>query len=96
MNIKKLWLALSLAGLALGASACKDDDSCAALTKQICEGSGISCDAAKTWLDKEMVGPNDEKLSGEERSMACKMILDEKDALTGYKEKAKSDLAAKK
>lgn len=75
---------------------CGKDDTCESLSKQICEGAGVSCDATRAWLDKEMVGPNDEKLNAQERAAACKMIQDDKDAMTGFREKAKSDLAAAK
>jgi len=86
-----LILSLSLSGLA----ACGKDDSCAELAGKITSASKASDGAVKSWLDKELTGPNDEKLSGDERGQACKMILGEKDALAGYVEKAKVDLAGK-
>ena len=84
--------ALSLSGLA----ACGKDDSCADLTKKISSATKASDSAIKSWLDKELTGPDDEKLSGDERGQACKMILGEKEALAGYVEKAKVDLAGAK
>ena len=83
-------LALSLSGLA----ACGKDDACAELTGKIASATKAPDAAVKSWMDKELTGPDDEKLSGDERVMACKMIMDEKDALTGYIEKARVDLAA--
>jgi hypothetical protein len=83
-------LALSLAGLA----ACGEDDACAELTSKIASATKASASAIKSWMDQELTGPDDEKLSGDERGQACKMIMGEKDALTGYVEKAKVDLAA--
>jgi hypothetical protein len=85
-------LALSLSGLA----ACGKDDACAELTGKIVSATKASESAVNAWMDKELTGPNDEKLSGDDRGQACKMIMGEKDALTGYVEKAKVDLAAAK
>ena len=87
-----LVLALSLSGLA----ACGKDDSCADLAGKITSATKASDSAVKGWLDKELTGPDDEKLSGDERGQACKMIMGEKDALTGYIEKARVDLAGAK
>jgi len=83
---------LSLTGLA----ACSKGDPCGELAGKVTSATKASDSAVKAWLDKELTGPNDEKLSGDDRGQACKMILDEKDALTGYIEKAKTDLAAAK
>ena len=90
-TISILVLSLSLTGLA----ACGKDDSCADLAGKVASASKASDGAVKSWLDKELTGPNDEKLSGDDRAQACKMILGEKDALAGYIEKAKVDLAGK-
>jgi hypothetical protein len=84
-------LSLSLATLA----ACGKGDPCGELAGKVTSATKAPDSAVKAWLDKELTGPNDEKLSGDDRAQACKMILDEKDALTGYIEKAKTDLAAK-
>ena len=86
-----LVLSLSLSGLA----ACGKGDSCADLAGKVASATKAPDGAVKSWLDKELTGPNDEKLSGDERGQACKMILGEKDALAGYVEKAKVDLAGK-
>ena len=90
-KISILVLSLSLTGLA----ACSKGDPCADLAGKVASASKASDGAVKSWLDKELTGPNDEKLSGDERGQACKMILGEKDALAGYVEKAKVDLAGK-
>jgi hypothetical protein len=90
-TISILVFSLSLTGLA----ACGNDDSCAELAGKVASASKASDGAVKSWLDKELTGPNDEKLSGDDRGQACKMILGEKDALAGYIEKAKVDLAGK-
>jgi hypothetical protein len=85
-------LALSLSGLA----ACGKDDACAELTGKIASATKASDSAIKSWMDKELTGPDDVKLTGDDRGQACKMIMGEKDALTGYVEKATVDLAGAK
>ena len=87
-----LVLSLSLASLA----ACGKGDPCGELAGKISSASKASEPAVKAWMDKELTGPNDEALSGDDRAQACKMILDDKDALSGYVEKGKTDLAAAK
>lgn len=91
-KIAILVLSLSLTGLV----ACGKDDSCADLAGKITSATKASDGAVKAWMDKELTGPDDQKLSGDDRSQACEMILGEKDALAGYIEKAKSDLAGQK
>jgi len=83
-------------GLSLGAAACggSGGGACDQLNKKLCSGNDKAyCDKTRAWLDKEMVGPNDEKLSSDEANMACKLIASDKDALAAYRHKATSDLA---
>jgi hypothetical protein len=76
--------------------ACKKDDSCAQVAKQICEAGALSCDQTKTWLEKQMTGPDDKPLDEGQRETACKMLLGEKEALAGYRAQALRDLGAAK
>ena len=92
LKLAILVLSLSLTGLA----ACGKGDPCSELAGKVTSATKASDSAVKAWLDKELTGPDDGKLSGDDRAEACKMILGEKDALTGYIEKAKTDLAAAK
>ena len=83
---------LSLLSLSpgLGLAACGGGgNSCDTLAKKLCEGKDdATCTKTKAWLDSEMTGPNGEKLSSGEAAQACKMILDDKDALAAYKQQA--------
>jgi hypothetical protein len=90
--VKQLAFVLSFACLGL---ACSGKDPCDALVQEICRGGAISCDAAAAWLAREMVGPRQEPPSAGERAHGCRMLLDDRDALTGYREKAGSDLAGR-
>jgi hypothetical protein len=69
---------------------CKGGDSCAELVKKVCADGALPCDKVATWLDGEMTGPDQEKLSAEQKSGACKAILDDKEALAGYTKEAQS------
>jgi hypothetical protein len=83
--ISALGLALTLALGACGGGS----DSCDALAKKLCAGKDAeTCKKTKAWLDSEMTGPSDEKLSKDESSMACKMIMSDKDSLQAYTEQA--------
>lgn len=92
--MKKMLSLVFVAPALLGA--CKKDDSCAQVTKQICEEGKLDCGQTKTWLEKQMTGPDDKPLDGEQREAACKMLLGEKEALAGYREQAKRNLGAAK
>jgi len=88
-----LTLALSLAFAAAGCG--KDDKACDTLANKICDGKGDDyCKKTKAWLDKELVGPDGEKMSGNETGMACKMIMDDKEALAAYRNQAKRELSS--
>jgi hypothetical protein len=81
-------LSLGLA-LALGACGGGGGNSCDALAKKLCAGKDdATCKKTKAWLDSEMTGPNDEKLSSAESGAACKMIMDDKAALQAYTDQA--------
>jgi hypothetical protein len=92
--VKKMFTLVFVASALLGA--CNKDESCAQLTKQICEEGKLDCGQTKTWLEKQMTGPDDKPLDGEQREAACKMILGEKEALAGYREEAKRELGGAK
>ncbi len=83
-------------GLSLGLAACGSSggSACDDLNKKLCSGKDKAyCEKTHAWLTKEMVGPDDEKLSSDEANMACKMIAGDKDALAAYQMKSASDLA---
>jgi hypothetical protein len=94
--MKTLMMTLSLAlGLSFAVTACGGGggNACDDLAKKICEGKDDAyCKKARTWLDKEMVGPDDEKLSSDESNMACKMIAESKEVVTAYKNQAAKEL----
>lgn len=93
--MKTLMLTLSLAlGLSFTATACGGGgNACDDLAKKICDGKDEAyCKKTKEWLDKEMVGPDDKKLSGDEANMACKMIGESKEVVTAYKNQAAREL----
>lgn len=93
--MKTLMLTLSLAlGLSFTATACGGGGSaCDDLAKKICDGKDDAyCKKARTWLDKEMVGPDDEKLTSDEANMACKMIGESNEVVTAYKNQAAKEL----
>ena len=92
--MKKMLTLVFVASAFLGA--CGKDESCAQVTKQICEEGKLDCGKTKTWLEGQMTGPDDKPLDGEQREAACKMLLGEKEALAGYREQAKRDLGAAK
>ena len=92
--MKKMLTLAFVASALLGA--CKKDDSCAQVVKTVCEEGKLDCGQTKAWLEKEMTGPDDKPLDGDQREAACKMLLGEKDALAGYREQAKRDLGAAK
>ena len=76
-------------GLALTACGGGGGNSCDALAKKLCAGKDeASCKKTKEWLDSEMVGPDDKKLSSSESGAACKMIMDDKDIFEAYKAQA--------
>lgn len=89
---------LSLAFVASTAllGACGKDDSCAKVVKHVCEEGKVDCDKTKAWLEKQMTGPDDKPLGGDERQQVCKMLLEDKEALAGYTEQGKRDLGAAK
>ena len=89
-------LVLGTALAAMTLTACKKDDACSTLTKKICDGGSIACDKVGPWLDAQMTGPKHEALSASQKSGACNEILNDKDALTGFTESAKSALTANK
>jgi hypothetical protein len=88
-HMTKILATLSL-GLTLALGACGgSSDSCDALAKKLCAGKDAeTCKKTKAWLDSEMTGPDDKKLSSSEAGMACKMIMDDKDSLAAYTEQA--------
>lgn len=93
--MKTLILNLTLAlGLAATAAGCGGSDShCDNLVKKICDGKGDDyCKKTKAWLDKEFEGPNGEKLTQEESSAVCKMIVDDSDALAAYRSQANREV----
>jgi hypothetical protein len=92
--MKKMITLVFVAGAFLGA--CKKDDSCAQVSKQICEAGKLDCGKTRTWLEAQMTGPDDKPLDGEQREAACKMLLGDKEALAGYREQAVRDLGAAK
>ena len=90
--MKTITTAFAALALAVSVAACGGGgggNACDQLAKKLCEGKDdATCKKTKAWLDSEMTGPNDEKLSASESSTACKMILDDKDALQAYKDQA--------
>jgi hypothetical protein len=88
-HLKTIVTTLSIT-LALGLAACGGGgSSCDNLAKKLCEGKDdATCKKTRTWLDSEMTGPKGEKLSSSESNEACKMILDDADALAAYKGQA--------
>jgi hypothetical protein len=92
--MKKMLTLVFVASALLGA--CKKDDSCAQVIKQICEPGMLDCGKTKTWLEAQMTGPDDKPLDGEQRETACKMLLGEKEALAAYREQGVRDLGAAK
>ena len=90
--MKTLSLVLALASFTT-LTACGKDDPCAKLAKSICGDGKAPCDKVPAWIDSQMTGPNDEKLSDSDKGQACAMILGDKDALAGYGEAAKTELA---
>lgn len=77
-------------------SACGKDDSCAQVAKQICDETKLSCDQTRSWLQKQMTGPDDKPLDSAQSETACKMLLGDKEAMAAYREQAKTDLGAAK
>jgi len=94
--MKKLLVSLSLT-LGMVLSACGGGgNACDDLNKKICDGKDSSyCKKSREWLDKEMTGPDGEKLSSKEADMACKLIGEDKDVIGAYRAKAAEDLGAK-
>jgi len=93
--MKTLIASLTLAlGVAFTAAGCGGSDNhCDKLVKKICDGKGDDyCDKTKDWLEKEFEGPNGEKLTSEESSTVCKMIVDDSDALAAYRSQATREL----
>jgi len=90
----KMFASLTLAlGLLLPACGGGGGGACDDLNKKICEGKdGAYCKQTREWLDKEMTGPDGEKLSSSESDLACKMIGSDKDVIDAYRSKAASDL----
>jgi hypothetical protein len=81
--------------LAFGAAACGGSSGaeCDALAKKICDGKDEAyCKKARAWIDKEMVGPDGEKMSSEQTNMACKLIGEDKDVVAAYKRQAQKEL----
>lgn len=91
----KMFASLTLAlGLALTACGGGGGSACDDLNKKICEGKDSAyCKQTRDWLDKEMTGPDGEKLSSSESDLACKMIGEDKDIIDAYRSKAASDLS---
>jgi hypothetical protein len=88
-RMKQLKTIVAVLGLGLALGACSGGDSCEALNKKLCAGKDdAACKKTRAWLDSEMTGPDGKKLSSSESSEACKMILDDKDALEAYVKQA--------
>ena len=92
----KMFASLTLTlGLLLSACGGGGGGACDDLNKKICEGKdGAYCKQTRTWLDKEMTGPDGEKMSSDESNLACKMIGADKESIDAFRSKAASDLAA--
>jgi hypothetical protein len=60
---------------------------CEELKTTLCTGlDDATCKAVRAVLDTELEkGPTDEKLSDGEKDLACKMILEDKEALEAYR-----------
>jgi hypothetical protein len=64
-------------------------NSCDQLAKKLCNGKDeATCKKTKEWLDSEMTGPDGKKLSSSDSNLACKLILDDKDAVEAYQSMA--------
>jgi hypothetical protein len=85
-----LGITLAACGGSGGGNACED------LNKKICDGKGDAyCKQTAAWLDKEMTGPDGEKMSSSEKNMACKLIGSDKEVIDAYKNQASTELAGK-
>jgi len=80
-----VWICLAVPG-------CSRPDPCAQLSTVLQDSSGASRLAVDGWLDQALVGPRGERLPDATRTEACSLILREKDALAGFREKARMDL----
>ena len=84
-----LGLALTACGGGGGGGACED------LNKKICEGKDDAyCKKTREWLDKEMTGPDGEKMSSTEKNLACQLIGGDKDVIDAYRGEAAKELGA--
>lgn len=91
MKITTLFLSSLALCAGLSLSGCKSGNACDKLADKLCDGKDdATCKKIKTWLDSEMTGPNKEKLSSDQASLGCSMILDDKDALEAYKKEAET------
>jgi hypothetical protein len=88
--MKHIGLLIATLSLSFGLAACGgSDNTCDQLAKKLCSGKDdATCKKTKAWLDSEMTGPDGKKLSSSDSNLACKMILDDKDAVAGYQEMA--------
>ncbi len=60
-------------------------DSCAALSKKICEKSE-KCDEATKWLDDRLKeGPDGMEVAAAAKDLGCDMVLKDERALNSYK-----------
>src|SRR5262245_31558677 len=84
-----LGLSLAACGSKGGGGACDD------LNKKICDGKDAAyCKKTAEWLDKEMTGPNGEKMSSTEKNLACTMVGSDKDVIEAYRNEAAQALGA--
>jgi|GEM_PF-2951526 len=77
--MKRIGLALlTVAGLALGASACSQTESCARLAERLCAVQGGHCVEARAWIDAQAAG------DAAARDAACAHVLADPQALAAY------------
>jgi murein endopeptidase len=71
---------------------------CDKLEKKMCEGQDdATCTAMKKWFEDDfLTGPKKEKLSSDEASMGCKMILDDDKVAKTFIERAKEAASKQK
>jgi hypothetical protein len=84
-----------IAALALLTAGCSNE--CDDLKKKLCEGQDdATCKAMKEWFDSDFLkGPDGKKMSSDEASLGCKMIMADKEALTNAIEAAKRKIEKK-
>ena len=88
-----LTLTVILGFASLGGGCSRTPDPCARLAARICAGKDAAfCARAKVFLNRELTGPNGERLTGMERRSGCSLILGDRKVVDAYARQAERSI----